>query len=93
LADITAASIIKMAIMPAVIWCLARFVFALSPLQVAVSTVLAAMPTGVNGFVMAKRHGIYEAQSAGTVLLTTLGSVVTQSCLLLAFSELTRHSS
>jgi hypothetical protein len=86
LVEISGAGVLKMLVMPAVIWCLARFLFHLSPLQVAVSTVLAAMPTGVNSFVMAKRYGIYVTHSAGSVLLTTVVSVVSLAGLLVVFS-------
>jgi hypothetical protein len=87
LLEIVGVGIVKMLVMPTVVWILACLVFRLSPLQIAVSTVLAAMPTGVNGFVMAKRYGIYIAQSAGSVLMTTVCSVVTLAGLLLIFSE------
>lgn len=86
LAEIVVISIIKMLVMPLVVWLLATYAFQLSPLQIAVSTVLAAMPTGVNGFVLAKRYGLYMAHSAGAVLMTTVGSVVSQAGLLLVFS-------
>ncbi|MDR3436263.1 AEC family transporter [Telmatospirillum sp.] len=83
LGEILGVSVIKAIVMPALIWFLAAHVFGLDRLQVAVSTTLAAMPTGVNTFVLAKRFDLYTANSAGTVLLTTVASAVTMSLLLL----------
>jgi hypothetical protein len=85
LIEILGVSIIKMFFMPLVVWGLTNFVFHLSPLQIAVSTVLAAMPTGASGFAMAKRYEIYVAHSAGTVLMTTVCSALTLTALLMFF--------
>jgi predicted permease len=53
----------------------------LAPIQVAVAVILAALPAGQNGFILAQRYGIYVQRSASAVLITTAISVVTVSLL------------
>jgi malonate transporter len=72
----------KMLIHPLVVWLLARYVFTLAPLQIAVATILAALPAGANAFILAERYGVYLERTATCVLVTTALSVVTVTLLL-----------
>jgi predicted permease len=74
--------IVKMLVHPLVVWVLATQVFALAPIQVAVATILAALPSGANVFILAQRYGVYVERAATTILVTTALSVVTAALLL-----------
>lgn len=73
---------LKLVVFPAVFWVLAVPVFALPPLFVAVGTLLAALPTGINAYVFAARFQVAEAPLAGAIFLSTALSFVTLSLLL-----------
>lgn len=70
-------SLIKVALMPAVVLGLGLYVFHLPPLWVAVMTLTAACPTGVNAFIFANRYGTGHAMSANSITLTTAAAVLT----------------
>ncbi|WP_439530645.1 AEC family transporter [Pannonibacter sp.] len=70
-------SLIKVALMPAVVLGLGLYVFQLPPLWVAVMTLTAACPTGVNAFIFANRYGTGHAMSANSITLTTAAAVLT----------------
>jgi len=74
-------SVMKLVVHPLLVWLMVTEVFALAPIQVAVAVILAALPAGQNGFILAQRYGIYVQRSASTVLITTAISVVTVSLL------------
>ncbi len=73
--DILLASGLKLIVMPVVAWAVGAFVFALSPADVLVVTVLAALPTAQNVFNFAQRYDIGETIARDTVFITTLGCV------------------
>jgi predicted permease len=68
---------------PALTWWLAARVFALSPMLVEMSVVLAALPTGTGPFMLAEFYRREAHITSRTILLSTLGSLVTLSLLLL----------
>ncbi|TYC53696.1 AEC family transporter [Rhodobacterales bacterium] len=72
-------SIVKVLIMPAVVFCLGAFVFHLPPLWTTVATLTAACPTGVNAYIFANRYGTGHAMSANTITMTTLCALATTS--------------
>jgi len=72
-------SAIKIFIMPAVVFTLAQFVFALPPLWVAVATLTAACPTGINAYVFANKYGTGHAMAANAITVTTALAVLTTS--------------
>jgi predicted permease len=72
----------KMLVHPLVVWLLARYAFTLAPIQIAVATILAALPAGANAFILAERYGVYLERTATCVLVTTALSVVTVALLL-----------
>ncbi|WP_405376079.1 MULTISPECIES: AEC family transporter [unclassified Microbacterium] len=73
--DILLASTIKLLVMPAVAWAVATFLFGLSPGDVLVVTVLAALPTAQNVFNFAQRYRVGEIIARDTVFVTTIGCV------------------
>jgi malonate transporter and related proteins len=74
--------ILKLGVHPTVAWFLASQVFALDPLSVSVAVVTAALPTGINVFILAQRYDRYVARSATAVLVSTVVSAVTVAALL-----------
>lgn len=73
--DILLASALKLAAMPLVAWVVAAFVFHLSPHDVLIVTVIAALPTAQNVFNYAQRFDVGETIARDTVFLTTVGCV------------------
>lgn len=73
--DILLASGLKLLAMPAVAWVVAALLFRLSPAEVLVVTVLAALPTAQNVFNYAQRYATGRTIARDTVFLTTIGCV------------------
>ncbi|MEP3045523.1 MAG: AEC family transporter [Roseibium sp.] len=71
--------VIKIFVMPAIIFVVSAFVFQLPPLWTVVATVTAACPTGVNAYIFANRYGTGHAMSANAITITTLFAIVTTS--------------
>ena len=71
--DVLLASTLKLLVMPLVAWAAAEFLFGLSPHEVLVVVVLAALPTAQNVFNYSQRYDIGEAISRDTVFITTIG--------------------
>jgi malonate transporter len=72
---------IKLIVHPLVAWLLVT-VFRVEPLWATVAILMAALPAGVNCFVLAQRYNVYVAATSATILLSTVLSVVTVSLLL-----------
>ncbi|MBN9673409.1 AEC family transporter [Roseibium aggregatum] len=72
-------SVIKVVLMPAVVFAVSAFVFQLSPLWTTVATLTAGCPTGVNAYIFANRYGTGHAMSANAITMTTLSAVLTTS--------------
>lgn len=58
----------------------------MAPLDLAVVTMAAALPIGMNAFIMAQRYQLYVAQSASAVVLSNLLSVLTLGAVLGLFA-------
>lgn len=84
--EIAAITALKMLVHPALVWLLAVYLFALSPTETAVAVIVAALPTGVNPFILAQRYELYVQRAASSVVITTALSVVTASLLLAWFT-------
>jgi malonate transporter len=80
-------TVMKLVVHPLLVWVLVSKVFVLAPIQVAVAVILAALPAGQNGFILAQRYGIYVQRSASTVLITTAISVVTVALLVAHYAD------
>lgn len=70
-------SMMKMAVMPAIIFCLGAFVFQLPPLWTSVATLTAACPTGINAYIFANKYGTGHAMSSNAITLTTAFAILT----------------
>jgi len=69
--------LLKLFVMPGLVFLIARYAIGLPPLAVATVTIGAACPTGVNAYLIATRFQTGLALSANTITLTTAASVVT----------------
>jgi predicted permease len=76
----------KLLIHPAITALLVFHVFDLQPVWAAVAVVTAALPAGVNVFIMAEHYNIYKARAASAILISTGLSLVTVSILLAFFT-------
>lgn len=72
-----AIAVLKLFVLPAIVFVMARYVVQLPPLYVAVATLVGGCPTGVNAYLIAARIGTGQALSATAITLTTAGSVLT----------------
>lgn len=77
---------LKLLALPAAVWLLGRYVFDLAPLQLAVATTCATLPTGANSFIFAQRYGIHVRPMASAVLVSTGLSTVTTGLALVWFA-------
>lgn len=75
----------KLVLHPFLVWLLATQIFELPPLWVVVATITAALPTGVNVFIIAQRYEIYLARTTAAVLISSAVSVATITALVLWF--------
>jgi len=67
----------KLVLLPCLVLIASKFIFNLEPLTVTVLVVLSACPTGVNAYLIAANHQQHQQTIAGTVVLSTLLSVIT----------------
>ncbi len=74
-----ALSVLKIVLMPALVFVLGAYVFHLSPLWVGAATLGAACPTGVVAYLYASQFGTGHAMSANSISLTTIFSIITMS--------------
>lgn len=86
LKDSVAITALKLGLHPLLVWLLATEVFAVSPLHTAVATIVAALPVGVNVFILARAYDTYVRRSASAVLISTALSVLTTGLVLAQFA-------
>jgi predicted permease len=84
--DLSALVSLKLIGQPAITWLLARYVFDLSPLLIGIAVVVAALPTGTGSFMMASLYRRDATVTAGSIMASTVFSVVTISILVTLFS-------
>lgn len=82
LREVAVITVLKMLVHPALMWLLATQVFALGPTETAVAVIIAALPSGVNPFILAQRYETYTQRAASSVVITTALSVLTAALLL-----------
>lgn len=76
--------LIKLVAHPVLTWLLAVYVFRLPPMWAQAALLLSALPTGTGPFMLAEFYRRDGAEVSSTILLSTLGSLVTLSiCLYL----------
>ena len=74
---ITLATILKLLLLPSLVFVGAHYIFALESMVTTVLVILSASPTGVNAYLIAKSQGYHQETVAGTVVVSTLVSIVT----------------
>jgi len=80
---------VKLIGQPALAWWLAARVFGLAPALVEMAVVLAALPTGTGPFMLAEFYEREAHITSRTILLSTVGSVLTLSLLLIVMGHRT----
>ncbi|WP_233833619.1 AEC family transporter [Paraburkholderia sp. ZP32-5] len=80
---------VKLIGQPALTWWLAARVFGLAPALVEMAVVLAALPTGTGPFMLAEFYDREAHITSRTILLSTVGSVLTLSLLLMVMGHRT----
>ncbi len=76
---------LKLLLQPLLVWALAHL-FRLAPLDIAVVTLAAALPIGMNAFILAQRYEVYVARSASAVVLSNLLSILTLAAVIAIFA-------
>jgi hypothetical protein len=72
-------AVVKLVLAPAIVFALATHVFALPPLAIAIATVTAALPTGVNAYLIANHFRTGHAIASNAIAITSIASLVTLS--------------
>ncbi|HEX3380992.1 MAG TPA: AEC family transporter [Paraburkholderia sp.] len=78
---------VKLVVQPALTWWLAARVFGLAPTLVEMAVVLAALPTGTGPFMLAEFYEREAHITSRTILLSTVGSMVSLSLLLMVMGH------
>jgi malonate transporter len=74
--------LIKLLLHPFFIWVLLASLGGFSPVWVYTAVLMAALPTALNAFVMARQYDVHIQQASNGVLLCTIASVLTVTALL-----------
>ncbi|WP_460773926.1 AEC family transporter [Microbacterium sp. GXF7504] len=74
-AEVVVASALKLVAMPLIAWATGTFLFGMTPQEVLVVVVLAALPSAQNVFNLAQHYGVGEVVARDVILLTTVGCV------------------
>ncbi|MBS7813197.1 AEC family transporter [Roseococcus pinisoli] len=77
--------VLKLAGLPLIVWLVGR-AMELTPIEMAVAVTAAALPTGANAFLLARRYAAGTDTSGAAVLISTLLSIVSLSVLLAYFT-------
>jgi len=67
----------KLILLPTLVLLTSQYIFHLEPLIVTVLVILSACPTGVNAYLIAATHHQHQQTVAGTIVLSTMISMVT----------------
>lgn len=74
--------VLKLVAMPALVWVMTVYVFQVDRLWASVATVCAALPTGVNAYLLASMYDTYVARTTTAILISTVLSIVTVGVLI-----------
>jgi predicted permease len=80
--EMAALAAIKLALHPASVWVLASPVLGLPPETVSVATLAAAMPVGINVYLLGRQYDCYVAGAGSAMIVSTLLSVATVTFLM-----------
>ena len=79
--------ILKLFIHPTVTWVLAFHVLEVDVMWATICVVMAALPTGANIFILARRYDLYLDRTSAVILISTIASLLTLSILFSHWSE------
>ena len=82
-----ALTVLKLAVQPLVTAVCAYGVFRIAPLPAAIAVLLAALPTGTGPFMIAEFYQREAVVTSGTILFSTLASVVTLTLVIVAIGH------
>jgi hypothetical protein len=77
------ASVVKLAVMPLLVWAVGRYLFTLDPLWLTVATLNAALPAGANVYLVAQLYRTGVGLATNAVVISTGFSIFTLSATLL----------
>ncbi len=77
--------VLKLIAQPLFTWLIATYVILTGPFWTASVILLAAMPVGSTAFVIAQQYGVAAKISSASVALSTIGSVITLTLLMIHF--------
>jgi predicted permease len=77
LSFISIACVSKLVLLPSLVFITTHYIFNLQPLITTVLVILSACPTGVNAYLIATTHQQHQQTVAGTVVVSTLLSIIT----------------
>ncbi len=80
--EMAAMSAIKLVLHPAAVWLLASAVPGLAAETIGVATLAAAMPVGVNVYLLGRQYDCYVAGAGSAMIVSTLASVATVTALM-----------
>jgi predicted permease len=72
-------AVLKLVLHPLLVFVFASYVFTLEPVFTGVATLFAALPSGINGYMLAVRYRAGERFSSNAIATSTLLSVITVS--------------
>jgi predicted permease len=81
-------TVVKLVVMPAVVWPVAQWGFGLSGEALAVVVLMAALPAGSNALIFAQRYRTDEAQATAVIVLSTVAFAITAPLWLAALAHL-----
>ena len=84
------ATMVKLVVMPLMVWAVGRYVFTLDPLWLTVATLNAALPAGANVYLVAQLYRTGVGLATNAVVISTGASVFTLSAVLLLLGVQTR---
>jgi predicted permease len=70
-------AVLKLALHPLLVFVLARYVFDLDPVFTGVAVLFAALPSGINGYLLAVRYRTGERFASNAIAVSTAFSVIT----------------
>lgn len=84
-ADTVALAVLKVVVLPLLVFISAKYVFELSDFLVKIAVIMAALPIAVNVFILASRYKTYESEVSSSMLLSAVFGIASISLLLVAF--------
>ena len=75
--EVPPAILVKLVVHPAVVLIVLSLIGGISPVWLSTAVLLAALPTALNVFIMARQYDTWVTQASSTVLFSTAASVVT----------------